>query len=186
MTRERILNAAVELLSRRDATDVAMQDIAARAGVSVRTVYRNFATRDDLFDGVVGAIKQRVTELAGSPPTTPDEFAASAGGVVGAVYEIEPLYRALFATQTGRESHQRSAPNRRAEIEAAFAAVLADVGEHEATLLGAVVHLVTSSNAVLFLKDYWGLDADDAGRALQWVIGVVTDALKEPHARHSL
>ena len=88
-----------------------MQDVADRAGVSVRTVYRAFPTKDDLLVGVLDAIKERFDAIAGAPPTTRDEFDASVPGAVRAVYELEPLYRALFATVAGREAH-RAAPGR--------------------------------------------------------------------------
>ncbi|HEV2528850.1 MAG TPA: TetR/AcrR family transcriptional regulator [Thermomicrobiales bacterium] len=50
--RERILEAAVELV-RRDGETVPMAQIAERAGVGVGTVYRHFATREDLLGALV-------------------------------------------------------------------------------------------------------------------------------------
>ena len=50
----------------------------------------------------------------------------------------------------------------------------------------ALVHLVTSSHAAFFLKDYWGLDADEVARALQWAIGVLADAIHDPERRGNL
>jgi AcrR family transcriptional regulator len=50
--RERVLDAATELV-RRDGEKVPMAHIAARAGVGVGTVYRHFATREDLLGALV-------------------------------------------------------------------------------------------------------------------------------------
>lgn len=186
MTRGRIVDAAVELLSRGDATEMGMQDVADRAGVSVRTVYRNFATREDLFDGVVTAIKERMEELAGPPPSSRGDYIESARAGVGAVFEMEPLYRALFATQAGRESHRRGARRRRAAMTETFAGEVIGLGEGEAKAFVALLHLISSSNSVLFLKDYWGLDADETGRVLQWAIGVLTDAIRDPERKELL
>jgi len=186
LTRDRIVDAAVELLSHGDSDDIAMQDVAKHAGVSVRTVYRNFATRDELFDGVVATLSQRIVNLFGARPSTSDEYVNSTADIVRAMSEVEPLYRALLATQAGRESHQRAAQQRRPEIAKAFAAELAGVGENETRLFSALIHLVTSTQAALFLMDYWNLDPDDAGRALQWLIRVVRDALQDPEARAAL
>src|SRR5687768_6052524 len=115
-TRERIVQAAVDLLSAGDAGDLSMNDVAARAGVSVRTVYRNFSTRDELLDGVVGWIGDRLGNRVGPPPSTRDEYEQTAPDVIRALFEIEPLYRALFATSAGRESHRRSNRTRRKDI----------------------------------------------------------------------
>src|SRR4051812_39926401 len=57
--RERVLDAATELV-RRDGERVPMADIARAAGVGVGTLYRHFASRDDLF----AALVQRSFELA--------------------------------------------------------------------------------------------------------------------------
>src|SRR5688572_154313 len=112
-TRERIIDATVELLQDADAGAVGMQEVAERAGVAVRTVYRSFPTKDDLFTGVLDAIRARFEAVAGTPPTTAEELRASVGPAVRAVYELAPLYRALFATAAGREVHRRSAGERR-------------------------------------------------------------------------
>jgi AcrR family transcriptional regulator len=50
--RDRVLDAATELV-RRDGEKVAMAKIAERAGVGVGTVYRHFATREELLAALV-------------------------------------------------------------------------------------------------------------------------------------
>lgn len=59
VNRERVLDAATELV-RRDGEKVPMADIARAAGVGIGTVYRHFATREDLF----AALVHRSFELA--------------------------------------------------------------------------------------------------------------------------
>jgi AcrR family transcriptional regulator len=51
--RERVLEAAREALAEHG-LDAQMDDIAARAGVGVGTVYRHFPTKEALFDTLVG------------------------------------------------------------------------------------------------------------------------------------
>ena len=177
-TRDRVVNAAIDLLQETDPGVFGMQDVADRAGVSLRTVYRAFATKDDLLVGVLDAIKKRFAEIAGAPPTTRDEFDASVSGAVNAVYELEPLYRALFATIAGRTTHQSGAGTRRQAFETAFADDLAGLPEDRVRLIVSVLHLVTSAPTVLWLKDYAGLDADDASDAIGWTIAALADAAR--------
>jgi AcrR family transcriptional regulator len=186
MTRDRVVTAAVELLSRGDAAEIGMQDVADHAGVSVRTLYRNFATREELFDTVVGAIRDRMTEMAGPPPSALARQVDATHDAVRAVFELEPLYRALFATQAGRESHQRGARGRRAAMTKSMAAEVEGLSDDEVRLFTSLLHVVTSSTSVLFLKDYWGLDADEAGQVLQWGVGVLLDAMRDPERRRQL
>lgn len=185
-TRDRIVDAAVALLQDGDPSALGMQDVADQAGVSVRTVYRAFPTRDDLFAGVLAAIKERFEASAGRPPTTVEELRRSIVPAVSAVYELEPLYRALFATPMGRESHRRSAGERRATVEAAFADDIAGLTAAQVQQFAALVHLVTSSRGVLFLKDYAGLGRAEAAAAVSWAVAALTAAIRDPELRARL
>ncbi|MBA2279990.1 MAG: TetR/AcrR family transcriptional regulator [Acidimicrobiia bacterium] len=178
-TRDRIVDATVALLQGADPGSFGMQDVADQAGVSLRTVYRVFPTKDDLLDGVLAAIKERFDQIAGTPPTTREEFDASVAGAVRAVYELEPLYRALFATIAGRETHQRGAGERQATFEAAFADDLAGLPPEQVQMVVSLLHLLTSSRSVLWLKDYAGLDADRASAAIGWAVAALATAARE-------
>lgn len=90
-TRLRVLDAAIDLLHEADSGDVAIPDVAERAGVSVRTAYRVFPTSEDLLEGVLAEVSTRFESNAGTMPTTLDEYVQSAGRAVGAVYEAEPF-----------------------------------------------------------------------------------------------
>jgi AcrR family transcriptional regulator len=185
-TQERIVQAAVDLLSEGDAGDLSMTDVAARAGVSVRTVYRSFSTKDDLLDGVIEWINGRIEQAVGARPETREDYETTTAEVVRVVFGIEPLYRALLATQAGRASHRRSNATRGPSMRAAYAAELEGLDEDQARRVLAVLHAVASSNGALFMKDYWDLSPEDAGRAIQWAIRVLADAASDPKQREGL
>lgn len=67
-TRQRIIDATVQLHDEQGISGTSMQDIADRAGVALATVYRHFPTVDDL----VPACGGRTLEL--NPPPTPAVF----------------------------------------------------------------------------------------------------------------
>ncbi len=48
LTRERILDAAIECLNDEELDQLTMEGVAAKAGVTKRTIYRHFATREEL------------------------------------------------------------------------------------------------------------------------------------------
>src|SRR5581483_3994795 len=58
-TRARILDALVELLSTAAAEEISVPEVARRSGVSLRTVYRYYPTRDDLLDAASDWIYRR-------------------------------------------------------------------------------------------------------------------------------
>lgn len=53
--RARLIAAAREMFAERG-LDAEMKEIAERAGVGIGTIYRNFATKDDLIEAVVGEV----------------------------------------------------------------------------------------------------------------------------------
>lgn len=85
-TRERILDAAVELFWERPGASVSLHEIAARAGVAVQTVIRRFGGRDGLF----AAAGEREVERVRSQR---DE--APAGDVRAAVHVLVEHYEQL-------------------------------------------------------------------------------------------
>jgi AcrR family transcriptional regulator len=185
-TRARIVQAAVDLLSEGDARDLSMAEVAERAGVSVRTVYRSFANKDELLDGVIDWINAHINATTGARPETRHDYETTTADVLAEVFRIEPVYRALFATAAGRASHQRQAPAREASMRGAYAAELEGLDDGQARRLLAVLHVVASSNAALFMKDYWDLPPEDIGRVIEWAIRVLADAASDPAQREGL
>ena len=181
-TKDRIIDAAVALLQHREVA-LGMQDVADRAGVSVRTVYRAFPTKEDLLLGVLGEITSRFDRAAGPPPTTSEELLDSIPGAVRAVYELEALYRALFATAAGQEAHRSTAGARSASVDRAFEDGLDGVDERQRRLIVSLLHLVTSSKSVLWLKDYAGLDVDEASDAISWAVSALQAAMTKETKR---
>jgi len=59
-TRQKILEAAYDLFWRQGFLRVSMDDIAARAGLTKRTLYQHFRSKDDL----IAAALSRSSELA--------------------------------------------------------------------------------------------------------------------------
>lgn len=56
--RQRILEAALQVIAERGAA-TEIKEVAERAGVGVGTIYRNFATKDDLIRGIIGDLLER-------------------------------------------------------------------------------------------------------------------------------
>lgn len=181
-TRTRVIAAAVALLEHGDPT-FGMQDVADKAGVSVRTVYRAFPSKDDLLAGVLGEIKAQFEGAAGPPPTTRAELIASIPAAVRAVSELEPMYRALLATAAGQETHRATAAQRLASVERAFEDGLEGLDERRRRLAVAVLHLLTSSRSVLWLKDYAGLDVEEVSDAVSLAVTALYASVAEEKVR---
>ena len=71
-------------------------------------------------------------------------------------------------------------------MEAALEEEFAGLTDHQAQLLAALVHLLTSSPGVLILKDYAGLEAEAASATIEWALAVLLDAIRDPERRAGL
>ena len=65
LTRETIVRAVADVVAEGRLADFSVQEIADRAGVSYRTVYRHFPDRDALFDGLMAWLEERMVDRGG-------------------------------------------------------------------------------------------------------------------------
>jgi AcrR family transcriptional regulator len=64
VTRDRLVDAGIELMAERGQGAVTLVDVAQRAGVSRGTAYHHFATREALLTEVKASIQQELLKLA--------------------------------------------------------------------------------------------------------------------------
>jgi len=92
--REAVLDAATEVL--RENPDATMSEIARQAGLGRTTVYRHFASHDELVEALVSAVAdeafERITEIVAADPGFPEVVRATAGFGVGLALRYPFLY----------------------------------------------------------------------------------------------
>jgi TetR/AcrR family transcriptional regulator len=101
--RRRLLDAASRCIARRGDTQIRMTEVADEAGVVRSTVYRYFATRDDLLlgllvlrtDGAIETLVRSLTDPADAARCISDLMLEPIGLVEG-----NPLNEALFASES--------------------------------------------------------------------------------------
>ncbi|HWD55026.1 MAG TPA: TetR/AcrR family transcriptional regulator [Acidimicrobiales bacterium] len=102
--RDQIINTARRLFGEYGTTDVAMDEIAAEAGVARSTVYVYFANRDELLQACVQSMYDRLQEtiaLVVADDTPPVErLRALILGVLERVDESPDFFRLAMATQS--------------------------------------------------------------------------------------
>src|SRR5262245_62838949 len=106
-TRERILETFLEMLAEPGVHDVTIPELAKRAGISVRTAFRHFPTRESLFDGLNESGK---TESARRLPRAVDEVVDYVGSLYGSFAANEPLIRAVRHSKPLQEARARRKP----------------------------------------------------------------------------
>lgn len=177
--REMILEAVESCLSDGGLEELSFAEVAARAGMSERTVYRHFATREALLD----AFWTRLHASLGIVfPTTAAELIALPRRVFPLFAERETVIRGLMASPQGRKVRLAVNEDRQAAIRAAVRDGVGEMTEPGFTRLCAAVQLLYSAAGWLTMRDYWGLSGEAAGQAASDAIAALLASAhsKEP------
>ena len=176
-TRTLILEALAELVAEEGFEGIVMRDVAARAGLAERTVYRHFPDRDALHE----ALAELVGERAGWAPTDQDRFEdlGQLPAMIETAYrefDEEPVHSTVYARIGAIRGRSAKDTSRRTEL---FRALLAeqrpDLSADEITALLAVIRVLGSSRTWLWLREELDLDGAHSGPVMRWVLELVLD-----------
>jgi len=176
-TRERILSTLSDLLVTENPALVSIPMVAKKAGVAVRTVYRHFPTKEELFN----AMFERATDLEGGAPPGSESVNSidDAAAIVRTMFERVgrnlPLHNAVRYLPEDRALRKARFPRRQRLVERALADSTEGMPPERARKVAAVVHLLTSSDALLFMNELWGLTPEEAADACSWAIRAVAE-----------
>jgi AcrR family transcriptional regulator len=175
-TRDHVLDALVDLLGETRGLAVSYFELARRAGISVRTIYRYFPDRDDLID----ALSKRVTAVVGlrEYPQTRDGVAA----VVRALFPVFDRHASLIDAQiqVGLGGRLRAHARRKRvdAMQVALGAALPRLPAERRRAAAGVLNCLVSATTWQRLRDEVGLDGDAAGEITAWAIETLWRALE--------
>lgn len=173
-TRRVILDAMVEQLADTGAFEFSMFELARRANVSARTIYRHFPTRDALFD----ALSARVNEELGThePPRTLDAAGELARAQFAAFDAHAALVTAELVTQKSARAGTRAA--RSPALAKAVAEAAPQASESVRRHAAAVVACLGSAETWARLRADFQLDGHEAGEAVAFAIDAIKRRLE--------
>src|SRR3954449_1470474 len=177
-TRSVILEALGAELADGGVEDFSVARLARRAGVSERTVYRHFPTREALLDGLSEWYNERVADF-------PDDVAADAiAPTIARVFADfdthESLARAVLASPGGRDMRQRARAARLARLDAALAPLLQPADPTRAAAARALIFALCSAQTWQSMRDDGGLDGATAGRAVARAVELILNDTTPP------
>jgi hypothetical protein len=176
LTRERILDAAIDCLNDEELDQLTMEGVAARAGVTKRTIYRHFATREDMLKAS-WPVMQKMVGLAGTGNfvDSPDAVVAMPPSLFPAFDKVAGAIRASTFSRAGRELRMSVNERRKASFLKIAKEARPDLDAAAQLRLAATVQLLCSAFAWAVMKDFWGMSGEDSGRASSDAIALLLD-----------
>lgn len=174
-TRLRILRAFGDEVQR-DQDDITVQQVAARAGVSVPTLYRHFPSLDDLGDAYWAWVEPQLGTFA--RVERPDDLPRFTRQLFEGFAANQPLITAMLASRSGRRLRDRTIEGRNDAFRRAMAPLTRRMPEREARAVTALMKILSSGAVWELMRKDWGLDGVEAGHVVSWAMQVLIDSLR--------
>jgi len=170
-TRARILDAAVELIEEAGEPPLTIAAVADRDGITDRTVYRHFETRDALMRATWSHLQRRVASRGF--PRTAEAMIQSPPHLFPRFDAARELVRASLYSPAGLDMRMNSNVERREATLASVTDAFPNADEDWLRRRAAIAQLINSAYAWDVMRQYWELDGDEAGRAASEALAVL-------------
>lgn len=179
-TRRAILDAVGAEITESGMDGFSIQAVADRAGVTHRTVYNYFPTRDALNDAFAEHVETTASER-GFPKTEAVDVTSlpELAGKMHTAFETHasPLQAYVMMTIASGTS-ARVFSERSEKLEALINDELGPLEPGVAKLVTSAIRMFISSTGWFLLSKHHGLSAAEAGRASEWAVKAMLDAAR--------
>jgi AcrR family transcriptional regulator len=180
VTRDRILDALVEVVTREGVHAFTVQNVANAAGVAHRTVYRHFATREALLDGLDELIECRSRAAGIVPPDLGNaaDLAAMAEQGYGNFDAFGDAMRAYVVISIALGRRVPGFDERTRAIRASIRGAYPGVTPAEVEEAAAVIRLLMGARAWFLLTKEQDMTTAAASRAVSRAIEALLSGLR--------
>jgi|SRR5581483_10284943 len=176
-TRTRILDAAVDLLAAGGADEISVPEVARRSGVSLRTIYRYYPSRNDLLDAAADWIYRKTFDHVPVERGLAELPAVVAAGAEQ--WEAHPeLARAIAYAPSLKALVSARRAERIAQIARELEEAGPNLGERERREAAAVLGYLQSIRTWVTLRQDIGLDRDETVSAVSWALQTLIDDVR--------
>ena len=174
-TRARILDATVPVMARGIAS-LSIPVVAREAGVSVPTVYRHFATKQDLIEAIYPHVMRQAAINQPPPPRSISELREGVRAYLVHLNSLGEETRAAMASGASDEVRRISVPNRVAVFRALADSVEPKLAAADRDRLARLLVVLTQSSSLRMWHDLLGLSVDEVADEIDSVVGAVIAA----------
>lgn len=182
-TRELILEALARVIADAGATEFTVEDVAERAEVAPRTVYRHFPNRQALLDGLTELLDQRFADLRAADEISAthedielaDELVAIIPEIMARFDELEPFSSAMVLTANRGMLRSQGHDQRTQDFYRILTPKLEGLEPQQREATFAVIRHLLSSTTWFALRKEFGVDSAAAGHAVARAIEAILD-----------
>jgi AcrR family transcriptional regulator len=168
-TADLIVAAAAEEIAANGMVDLSMPKVAERAGVAVRTLYRHFATREDLLLAIGNRLEREMTGSGPALPSTAEQFVEAMPALFAFFEDNADAVEAMHATNVGRQIRLAGRMKRTERSREVVGPMYEGMPEQDIKLAFAMLRAMFGSSTWLTFRKEMGLDADEAKAAIRWM-----------------
>src|SRR5437588_4487100 len=176
VTRQRIFSAVAELIERGDGEELTVPAVAEASGVSLRTIYRHYPTRDELLEAAGRWIGDELFQHR--YPRDLDEVADLYEAGCRDFDERPGLVRAMAFSQLGQNARGYRRRERLEAIRRVLEDELSGLPAPELRRAEAVLAYLHNMLAYTTLREESGLSGEEVGEALAWAIRTLVEDLR--------
>ena len=178
-TRDRIIQAVIDVILREGVDAFTMQSVADKARVSLRTVYRHFAAREQLLEGLSDHVSSAMDTFGFRAPTNLAEVEALMRPLYSYFASIQDALRASVVASIAIGYTSRSYRERQVAVHDLLTAAYPNLSADERKEAAAVISTLSGSRAWYVITAELSLDSDQGGRAVEWGIRTLLGDLKK-------
>lgn len=178
-TRRAILEAMADVITETNGIGFSVQAVANRAGVTHRTIYNHFPTREALCEGFSDYVDELLMSSTGEPPPAipvVEELPALTSGLYQVLAKHEPQCRAYVMLMIGNRGPLKNWRSRTNSIEKQIARQAGAGAPISPKLAAAAVRMFVSTMGWHLLTEQCGLSTDQAAAASAWATRTLLDA----------
>lgn len=177
-TRSLIMDALAKVITERGVHSFSVQDVADTAGVSHRTVYRYFPTRESLLDALAEWLEEIQVEYAlPGTPLSADELPEQARRSFAFFDANASVVRALAIVSSTTKVRFRAKEERSAAFRRVVQELAPSLPATELDSAAAAIRCLASSQSWLYLRDQLGLSGERAGESVAWALRTLLNDL---------
>jgi AcrR family transcriptional regulator len=178
LSRQLILDAAVDLIEETSVSKLTMRAAAKRANISERTVFRYFATRDEFLDAVAEAARARM-DLP-PPPRTIEELLAGPRPFYEALEAKRKLVLAGMHSELFDRFREAAARTRWTAIRKVIDEYAPGSGPVERKIAAANICYYLAASTWRYLRFYFPMSLDEGIACAETAIRLSIESLNVP------